>query len=194
MFFFLRETHRRNSETSHLQESSSRRGAQRQSKGGHSRRMSSRSHEEDRQPMQRPKIRSTSDPASTTASGPLSHTHSQFGDGATLPATNPEDKPLEEAVGRTSMAHTEDKCLSIRDMELSLTSVFGQAIVKENKQPSEALDSPTSSNSKLDELADGTQYPSLQNYSMLHGLVGPACIFLRQNIAISLIVRTLLLL
>uniref|UniRef100_A0A8C6VFR8 EF-hand domain-containing protein n=1 Tax=Naja naja TaxID=35670 RepID=A0A8C6VFR8_NAJNA len=51
--------------------------------------------------------------------------------------------------------------------------------------------SPTSSNSKLDELADGTQYPSLQNYSMLHGLVGPACIFLRQNIAISLIDRKL---
>ncbi|ETE69757.1 Calcium-binding protein 2, partial [Ophiophagus hannah] len=190
MFFFLRETHRLNSETSHLQASSSRRGAPRHSKGGHSRRMSSRSHEEDRQSMQRPKIRSTSDPASTAASGPHSHTCSQLGVGATLPATNPEDKPLEEAVGRTSLAHTEDKCLSIRDMELSLTS----AIVKENKQPSEALDSPTSSNSKLDELADGTQYPSLQSYSMLHGLVGPACIFLRQSIAISLIVRTLLIL
>uniref|UniRef100_A0A670ZHR0 EF-hand domain-containing protein n=1 Tax=Pseudonaja textilis TaxID=8673 RepID=A0A670ZHR0_PSETE len=44
---------------------------------------------------------------------------------------------------------------------------------------------------KLDEMADGTQYPSLQNYSMLHGLVGPACIFLRQSIAISLIDRKL---
>lgn len=130
MFFFLRETRRLNSETSHLQASTSRHGAQRQSKGRHSRRTSSRSHEEDRQSMQRPKIRTTSDPASTSASGPLSHTRSQLGDGTTLPATKPEDKPLQEAVGRTSLAHAEDKCLSIRDMELSLTSVFGQVTKK----------------------------------------------------------------
>ncbi|XP_026541152.1 calcium-binding protein 2-like [Notechis scutatus] len=71
------------------------------------------------------------------------------------------------------------------------TKTLGKRLSKENKQPSEALDSPTSSNSKLDEMADGTQYPSLQNYSMLHGLVGPACIFLRQSIAISLIDRKL---
>lgn len=130
MFFFLRETRRLNSETSHLQASTTRYGAQRQSKGGHSRRTSSRSHEEDRQSMQRPRIRSTSDPASTTASGPLSHTRSQLGDGATLPAPKPEDKPLQEAVGRTTLAHAEDKCLSIGDMELSLTSVFGQVTKK----------------------------------------------------------------
>ncbi|KAL7991972.1 hypothetical protein Chor_016228, partial [Crotalus horridus] len=191
MFFFLRETRRLRSETSHLQASSSQHGAQRQSKGGYSRRTSSRSHEEDRQSMQRPRIRSASDPASATASGPLFHTHSQLGDGATLPATKPEDKPLQETVGRTSLARAEEKCLNLRDMELSLTSVFGQAIVKENKQPSEALDSLTSSNSKLDEIADSTQYPSWQNYSMLHGLVGPACIFLRQSIAITLIDRKL---
>ncbi|XP_013918462.1 PREDICTED: calcium-binding protein 2 [Thamnophis sirtalis] len=43
----------------------------------------------------------------------------------------------------------------------------------------------------LDEIVDGKQYPSLQNYSMLHGLVGPACIFLRQSIAISLSDRKL---
>lgn len=130
MFFFLRETRRLRSETSHLQASSSRHGAQRQSKGGYSRRTSSRSHEEDRQSMQRPRIRSASDPASATASGPLFHTHSQLGDGATLPATKPEDKPLQETVGRTSLACAEEKCLNIRDMELSLTSVFGQVTKK----------------------------------------------------------------
>ncbi|XP_070592180.1 calcium-binding protein 2-like [Erythrolamprus reginae] len=127
MFFFLRETRRLNSETSQLQASStSRHAAQRQPKGGHSRRTSGRSHEEERQSMQRPKIRSTSDPASTSASGPVSRTHSQLAEGATLPATKPEDEPLQDDVGRTSLAHAEDKCLSIRDMELSLTSVFGQ--------------------------------------------------------------------
>ncbi|KAK9410260.1 calcium-binding protein 2 [Crotalus adamanteus] len=126
MFFFLRETHRLRSETSHLQASSSQHGAQRQSKGGYSRRTSSRSHEEDRQSMQRPRIRSASDPASATASGPLFHTHSQLGDGATLPATKPENKLLQETVGRTSLARAEEKYLNIRDMELSLTSVFGQ--------------------------------------------------------------------
>ncbi|XP_034276155.1 calcium-binding protein 2 isoform X1 [Pantherophis guttatus] len=126
MFFFLRETRRLNSEASCLQASSSRQGAQRQSKGGHFRRTSSWSHQEDRQSMQRPRIRSTSDPASTTASGSLSHTRFQLGDGATLPATKPEDTPLQEDVGRITLAHAEDKCLSIRDMELSLTSVFGQ--------------------------------------------------------------------
>lgn len=131
MFFFLRETCRLSSETSHLQASSSRHGgAQRQSKGGYSRWTSSRSHEEDRKSMQRPRIRSTSDPTSTTASGPLSYTHSQLGDGATLPATKPEGKPLQEAVGRTTLARAEEKCLSIRDMELSLTSVFGQVTKK----------------------------------------------------------------
>uniref|UniRef100_A0A8C3HQM9 Calcium binding protein 2 n=1 Tax=Chrysemys picta bellii TaxID=8478 RepID=A0A8C3HQM9_CHRPI len=34
------------------------------------------------------------------------------------------------------------------------------------------------------------QTPPLQSYSVLHGLVGPACIFLRQSIAITQLVRT----
>uniref|UniRef100_A0A8C6Z091 Calcium-binding protein 2-like n=1 Tax=Nothoprocta perdicaria TaxID=30464 RepID=A0A8C6Z091_NOTPE len=35
------------------------------------------------------------------------------------------------------------------------------------------------------------QSPPLQNYSVLHGLVGPACIFLRQSIAITQLDREL---
>ncbi|KAM6466009.1 calcium-binding protein 2 [Liasis olivaceus] len=71
------------------------------------------------------------------------------------------------------------------------TKTLGKQLSKENKQPSEALDSPTSTSSDLDDMADGTQYPPFQNYSVLHGLVGPACIFLRQSIAITLIDRKL---
>ncbi|XP_063148830.1 calcium-binding protein 2-like [Candoia aspera] len=71
------------------------------------------------------------------------------------------------------------------------TKTLGKKLSKENKQPSEALDSPTSTSSDLDEMADDTQYPPFQNYSVLHGLVGPACIFLRQSIAITLIDRKL---
>uniref|UniRef100_A0A8D0B095 Calcium binding protein 2 n=1 Tax=Salvator merianae TaxID=96440 RepID=A0A8D0B095_SALMN len=56
---------------------------------------------------------------------------------------------------------------------------------QENKQPSEASGSPASTSNDIDEITDGTQYPPLQNYSVLHGLVGPACIFLRQSIAIT---------
>ncbi|KAL8182800.1 UNVERIFIED_CONTAM: Calcium-binding protein 2 [Gekko kuhli] len=40
-------------------------------------------------------------------------------------------------------------------------------------------------------MVDGTHYPPLQSYSVLHGLVGPACIFLRQSIAITQIDRDL---
>ncbi|NXK57229.1 CABP2 protein, partial [Chauna torquata] len=40
-----------------------------------------------------------------------------------------------------------------------------------------------------EEPAEATQSPPLQNYSVLHGLVGPACIFLRQSIAITQLVR-----
>lgn len=67
-------------------------------------------------------------------------------------------------------------------------------MLQENKQPSEAPGSPASTSNDADEMIDGTQYPSLQNYSVLHGLVGPACIFLRQSIAITQIVRTAVLL
>ena len=67
-------------------------------------------------------------------------------------------------------------------------------MLQENKQPSEAPGSPASTSNDVDEMIDGVQYPSLQNYSVLHGLVGPACIFLRQSIAITQIVRTAILL
>lgn len=40
-----------------------------------------------------------------------------------------------------------------------------------------------------EEAAEAAQSPPLQNYSVLHGLVGPACIFLRQSIAITQLVR-----
>uniref|UniRef100_A0A8D2KRV8 Uncharacterized protein n=1 Tax=Varanus komodoensis TaxID=61221 RepID=A0A8D2KRV8_VARKO len=66
-------------------------------------------------------------------------------------------------------------------------------MLQENKQPSEAPGSPASTSNDMDELADGAQYPPLQNYSVLHGLVGPACIFLRQSIAITQMVCTALL-
>lgn len=39
-----------------------------------------------------------------------------------------------------------------------------------------------------EELAEAAQSPPLQSYSVLHGLVGPACIFLRQSIAITQLV------
>ncbi|XP_053924633.1 calcium-binding protein 2 isoform X3 [Cuculus canorus] len=42
-----------------------------------------------------------------------------------------------------------------------------------------------------DEAGDATQSPPLQNYSVLQGLVGPACIFLRQSIAITQLDREL---
>lgn len=42
---------------------------------------------------------------------------------------------------------------------------------------------------EAEEAAEAAQSPPLQNYSVLHGLVGPACIFLRQSIAITQLVR-----
>lgn len=42
---------------------------------------------------------------------------------------------------------------------------------------------------EAEEAAEVAQSPPLQNYSVLHGLVGPACIFLRQSIAITQLVR-----
>lgn len=41
----------------------------------------------------------------------------------------------------------------------------------------------------VEEGAEAAQSPPLQNYSVLQGLVGPACIFLRQSIAITQLVR-----
>ncbi|NXT00113.1 CABP2 protein, partial [Jacana jacana] len=38
---------------------------------------------------------------------------------------------------------------------------------------------------EAEEGAEAAQTPPLQNYSVLQGLVGPACIFLRQSIAIT---------
>uniref|UniRef100_G1KJT1 Calcium binding protein 2 n=1 Tax=Anolis carolinensis TaxID=28377 RepID=G1KJT1_ANOCA len=61
---------------------------------------------------------------------------------------------------------------------------------QENKKPPEAPGSPSTSND-VDEIIDGVSYPPLQNYSVLHGLVGPACIFLRQSIAVTQIDREL---
>lgn len=37
-------------------------------------------------------------------------------------------------------------------------------------------------------MEEAAQSPPLQNYSVLQGLVGPACIFLRQSIAITQLV------
>ncbi|NXT74025.1 CABP2 protein, partial [Zapornia atra] len=42
-----------------------------------------------------------------------------------------------------------------------------------------------------EEAAEAAQSPPLQNYSVLQGLVGPACIFLRQSIAITQLDREL---
>ncbi|NWH71392.1 CABP2 protein, partial [Piaya cayana] len=42
-----------------------------------------------------------------------------------------------------------------------------------------------------EEMGDAAQSPPLQNYSVLQGLVGPACIFLRQSIAITQLDREL---
>ncbi|KAM9266741.1 calcium-binding protein 2 [Cariama cristata] len=42
-----------------------------------------------------------------------------------------------------------------------------------------------------EEAADSAQSPPLQSYSVLQGLVGPACIFLRQSIAITQLDREL---
>ncbi|XP_072194205.1 calcium-binding protein 2 isoform X2 [Excalfactoria chinensis] len=42
-----------------------------------------------------------------------------------------------------------------------------------------------------EELAEAAQSPPLQSYSVLHGLVGPACIFIRQSIAITQLDREL---
>ncbi|KYO31269.1 calcium-binding protein 2 isoform A [Alligator mississippiensis] len=42
-----------------------------------------------------------------------------------------------------------------------------------------------------EDLIDAAQSPPLQSYSVLHGLVGPACIFLRQSIAITQLDRDL---
>lgn len=44
---------------------------------------------------------------------------------------------------------------------------------------------------EAEEAAEVAQSPPLQNYSVLHGLVGPACIFLRQSIAITQLDREL---
>nr|XP_047911855.1 calcium-binding protein 2-like [Anser cygnoides] len=44
---------------------------------------------------------------------------------------------------------------------------------------------------EAEEAAEAAQSPPLQNYSVLHGLVGPACIFLRQSIAITQLDREL---
>ncbi|XP_048342189.1 calcium-binding protein 2 isoform X1 [Sphaerodactylus townsendi] len=70
------------------------------------------------------------------------------------------------------------------------TKTPGRRLSKENKHPSEAPGSPAST-SDLDDMIDGTHQPALQSYSVLHGLVGPACIFLRQSIAITQIDRDL---
>ncbi|XP_068800455.1 calcium-binding protein 2 isoform X1 [Struthio camelus] len=50
---------------------------------------------------------------------------------------------------------------------------------------------PASGAQDPDELAEAAQSPPLQNYSVLHGLVGPACIFLRQSIAVTQLDREL---
>nr|XP_056707780.1 calcium-binding protein 2 isoform X2 [Euleptes europaea] len=70
------------------------------------------------------------------------------------------------------------------------TKTPGRRLSKENKHPPEVPGSPAST-SDLDDMIDGTHYPPLQSYSVLHGLVGPACIFLRQSIAITQIDRDL---
>ncbi|XP_068004349.1 calcium-binding protein 2 isoform X1 [Melanerpes formicivorus] len=49
----------------------------------------------------------------------------------------------------------------------------------------------TSGAGDAEEGAEAAQSPPLQNYSVLQGLVGPACIFLRQSIAITQLDREL---
>ncbi|KAH1172375.1 calcium-binding protein 2 isoform X5 [Mauremys mutica] len=64
-------------------------------------------------------------------------------------------------------------------------------VSKDGKQRSGAPGSPASGRHDPDDPDAGTQTPPLQSYSVLHGLVGPACIFLRQSIAITQLDREL---
>ncbi|XP_050812975.1 calcium-binding protein 2-like isoform X2 [Gopherus flavomarginatus] len=68
-----------------------------------------------------------------------------------------------------------------------LSSIFGQ----DGKQHSGAPGSPASGRHDPDDPDAGEQTPPLQSYSVLQGLVGPACIFLRQSIAITQLDREL---
>ncbi|KAJ7344209.1 hypothetical protein JRQ81_000159 [Phrynocephalus forsythii] len=184
MFFFLRETHRLSSEGAELQASRglSRGGSQSRFERGRSCKTGSRSREEDKLSMERYRSRSTSDTATAATSVGLYDAHPKVDSGRTLTETGPKDGTLEGAAPRrANSTPLEEECSRIWEMEPLLTSAFGQ----ENKQPSEAPGSPASTSYDADEMFDGTQYPSLQNYSVLHGLVGPACIFLRQSIAIT---------
>ncbi|XP_034615310.1 calcium-binding protein 2 [Trachemys scripta elegans] len=61
----------------------------------------------------------------------------------------------------------------------------------DGKQRSGTPGSPASGRHDPDDPDAAAQTPPLQSYSVLHGLVGPACIFLRQSIAITQLDREL---
>lgn len=126
MFFFLRETQRLSSKTPELQASRafSRSRSQRRSESRRSLRIGSWSREEDKEPMARPRSRSTSETEATAASVALYGTqHNLEGRGAKAGSSS-SDEPLQGAAG--SSAHAEDECPHIWEMEPALTSVFGQ--------------------------------------------------------------------
>uniref|UniRef100_A0A452IBN6 EF-hand domain-containing protein n=1 Tax=Gopherus agassizii TaxID=38772 RepID=A0A452IBN6_9SAUR len=64
-------------------------------------------------------------------------------------------------------------------------------VSKDGKQRSGTPGSPASGRHDPDDPDAGEQTPPLQSYSVLQGLVGPACIFLRQSIAITQLDREL---
>ncbi|XP_074854264.1 calcium-binding protein 2-like isoform X2 [Carettochelys insculpta] len=64
-------------------------------------------------------------------------------------------------------------------------------VSKDSKQHAGALGVPASGRYDPNDLDTAAQSPPLQGYSVLHGLVGPACIFLRQSIAITQLDREL---
>ncbi|XP_075785217.1 calcium-binding protein 2 [Pelodiscus sinensis] len=88
--------------------------------------------------------------------------------------------------GKASTAPTEGP-QGAEDLVPMLGSIFGQ----DGKRRSGTLGSPAPSRHDPDDPDASVQTPPLQSYSVLHGLVGPACIFLRQSIAITQLDREL---
>ncbi|XP_064019420.1 calcium-binding protein 2 isoform X2 [Pogoniulus pusillus] len=73
---------------------------------------------------------------------------------------------------------------SVEETGLQLHPTFGQ-----DGKPHSGPTTPGAGDAE--EGAEAAQSPPLQNYSVLQGLVGPACIFLRQSIAITQLDREL---
>ncbi|XP_044871625.1 calcium-binding protein 2 isoform X1 [Mauremys mutica] len=169
MFLFLRESQRLSGEMPepHIPRPGPRRSSrQRPASRQGSRRRGSRSRRREEPP------------------GPVGHT----GRGA-MPGWDPHgacSPEEEEASGKASLAPAEGP-QGAEDLVPMLSSIFGQ----DGKQRSGAPGSPASGRHDPDDPDAGTQTPPLQSYSVLHGLVGPACIFLRQSIAITQLDREL---